>query len=94
MARRSPEAMTRKRRFQLAALVVLAVTVLLVGVVMSAPEPDCLPRRLREVCDPSGDAVSTSRMWVAVGGAVLAFLLFLAGVLEGASTEDQTQTGT
>jgi hypothetical protein len=85
--------MTRKRGFHLAALVVLAVTVLLVSVVLSAPGPDCPPRPLREVCDPTGDAISISRMWVGVGGMVLAFMLFLAGALEGASPEGETQSG-
>jgi hypothetical protein len=87
--------MTRKRGFHLAALVVLAVTVLLVSVVLSAPGPEsgCPPRPLSEVCDPAGDAVSTSRMWVGVLGGALAFLLFLAGTLEGAFPEGETQTG-
>jgi hypothetical protein len=84
--------MTRKRGFQLAALVVLAVTVLLVSVVLSAPEPDCQPRPLREVCDPIGDEASTPRMWVGVGGGVVAYLLFLAGALEDAFPEGETQT--
>jgi hypothetical protein len=85
--------MTRKRGFQLAALVVLAVTVLLVSVVLSAPGPDCPPRPLREVCDPIGDEVSTPRMWVGVGGGVLTYLLFLAAALEGAFPEGETQAG-
>jgi hypothetical protein len=85
--------MTKKRGFQVAALVVLAATVLLVSVVLSAPEPDCPPRPLREVCNPPGDAISTPRMWVGVGGGVLAYLLFIAGALEGAFPEGETQSG-
>jgi hypothetical protein len=82
--------MTRKRRFHLAALVVLAATVLLVGVVMSDPEPECPPRPDGAVCDPIPE-FSTTRMWVGVGGVVLTALLALAGALEGAFREDETQ---